>query len=88
MIVRSWTALTMPAVAVRASPNGLPIATTGSPTRTAPESPNTSGVRLRELASTRRTAMSVEGSLPTSVARSVSWLEKLTSIWSAPSITW
>ena len=32
--------------------------------------------------------MSVEGSLPTIVARSVSWFEKLTSIWSAPSITW
>ncbi len=32
--------------------------------------------------------MSVEGSLPTIVARSVSWFEKLTSISSAPSITW
>ena len=32
--------------------------------------------------------MSVEGSLPTSIARSVSRFEKLTSIWSAPSITW
>jgi hypothetical protein len=88
VIVRSWTALTIPAVVVRARPNGLPIATTGSPTRTASEFPSTSGVRLRELASTRSTAMSVEGSLPTSVARRVSWLEKLTSIWSAPSITW
>ena len=47
-----------------------------------------SGVRLRELAWTRSTAMSVEGSLPTSVARIWSWFEKLTSIWSAPSITW
>ena len=32
--------------------------------------------------------MSVEGSLPTSFAVSVSWLEKLTSISSAPSMTW
>ena len=49
---RSWTALTMPAVAVLRSPNGLPIATTGSPTRTASELPNASGARPG--ASTRR----------------------------------
>ena len=33
-VIRRWSALTIPAVAVRSSPNGLPIATTGSPTRT------------------------------------------------------
>ena len=88
VIVRSWTALTIPAVAVRARPKGLPIATTASPTRTRSESPSGSGVRLRELASTRSTARSVEGSVPTSRAFSVSWFEKLTSISSAPSITW
>jgi hypothetical protein len=32
--------------------------------------------------------MSVDGSLPTIEALSVSWFEKLTSISSAPSITW
>ena len=32
--------------------------------------------------------MSVEGSLPTTIAASVSWFEKLTSIRLAPSITW
>ena len=41
-------ALTMPAVTVRSSPNGLPIATTGSPTLTASESARASGAeRLR-----------------------------------------
>ena len=58
--------------------------------------PDLHGARVAELergqtpglASTRSTAMSVEGSLPTSVARIVSRFEKLTSIWSAPSITW
>jgi hypothetical protein len=78
----------MPAVAVRRRPNGLPIATTGSPTRTASESPNASGASPRDVDCTRRTAMSVDGSLPTIDALSVSWFEKLTSISSAPSITW
>ena len=36
--ISRWTAETIPAVAVRSSPNGLPIATTGSPTRTWVES--------------------------------------------------
>ena len=48
-IVR-WSALTMPLVTVWASPNGLPIATTGSPTWTASELPNVSGVEQRRRA--------------------------------------
>ena len=79
-VTARWTALTMPAVTVRSRPNGLPIATTGSPTRTASESPRRSGASAVASTSTLRTARSVEGSLPTSVAVSVSWLEKLTSI--------
>ena len=38
-----WTAETIPAVAVRSRPNGLPIATTGSPTLTPAEEPSSSG---------------------------------------------
>ena len=78
----------MPAVAVRSSPKGLPIAITESPTRTPSEFPSSRGRSPRELVSTRSTARSVDGSLPTSFAVSVSWFEKLTSIVSAPSITW
>ena len=70
----------MPAVTVRSSPNGLPIATTESPTSILSESASASGVRARALASTFSRAMSVEGSLPTSVAFRVSSFEKRTSI--------
>ena len=38
-----WSAETMPLVTVRSRPNGLPIATTGSPTWTFEESPSASG---------------------------------------------
>ena len=39
-----WSAETIPVVTVRSSPNGLPIATTGSPTCTFVESPSGSGL--------------------------------------------
>ena len=83
-----WSALTMPAVTVRSSPNGLPIATTGSPTWTASESASASGVSAFASASTSSSARSVEGSEPTTRADTVSWFEKLTSISVAPSTTW
>ena len=38
-----WSADTIPLVSVRSSPNGLPIASVGSPTWTVVESPSTSG---------------------------------------------
>ena len=58
-------ALTIPAVIVRSSPKGFPIAYAGSPTSTF-ESANRSG-RSTEAGApfTRTTAMSVDGSEPT-----------------------
>ena len=87
-VMSRCTALTMPAVAVRSSPKGLPIATTGSPTSTLSEFPSGSGVSAFALTFTRRTARSVDGSVPTSFASTVSRLEKLTVTSSAPSTTW
>ena len=78
----------MPVVTVRSRPNGLPIATTGSPTSTCVESASERGVRASGLASTLSSATSVDGSLPTSVAFSVSSFENRTSIEVAPSMTW
>ena len=51
----------MPAVAVRSSPKGFPIATTGSPTSTASESASARGVSAVASASTSRSARSVDG---------------------------
>ena len=79
----------MPAVAVRSRPNGWPMATTSSPTRTASESANVSGrsVPTRD-GSTRRTARSVEGSEPSTSAstvapespkRTLAWLDSPTT---------
>ena len=68
----------MPVVTVRSSPKGLPIATTESPTWTTSEFPSGSGVNAREWASTLRTAMSVDGSVPTTRALRLSLFEKLT----------
>jgi hypothetical protein len=61
-------ALTMPAVIVRWSPNGLPIAYTGSPGCVAVEAPNASGCRSECGADTRSTARSLAGSVPTTMA--------------------
>ena len=78
----------MPAVTVRSSPNGLPIATTASPTWTLSESASVSGVSAPGAAETFSRAISVDASLPTSVAFSVSSFENRTSIEVAPSTTW
>jgi hypothetical protein len=61
-------ALMIPCVTVnvRFSPSGLPTASTHSPTRAASLSPNGAGVR--PVASTRSTATSVVGSVPTTLA--------------------
>ena len=66
----------------------MPIATTGSPTSIWSELPSGSGVSARELASIFRTARSLEGSLPTTVAFMLDPFEKLTRTCFAPSITW
>ncbi len=76
----------MPADTVCDSPNGLPIATTQSPTRTASESP--SGVNGRFFSSTRSTATSVRGSWPTTLAFTWRLRPNTTKISLAPSITW
>ena len=78
----------MPVVTVRSRPNGLPIATTGSPTSTWSSRRARAASAHRALASTLSSATSVDGSLPTSVAFSVSSFEKRTSIEVAPSMTW
>src|SRR3989442_82527 len=57
----------MPTVTVRSRPNGLPMAMTHCPTRKRSESPS-SAVGSGPDASTFRTARSVFGSRPTSVA--------------------
>jgi hypothetical protein len=87
-VIARWIALTIPAVTVRSRPNGLPIATTGSPTCIESESPSCSGVRALELASIFRTARSLEGSVPSTVAFMLAPFEKLTRTFFAPSITW
>ena len=63
-----WRALTMPLVTVSSRPNGLPIATTESPTCSWFESPKDSGWSIDDGASTLITARSVDGSVPTTEA--------------------
>src|SRR5919202_3760640 len=85
-IVRS-SALTMPVVTVSSRPNGLPIATTPSPTSTVLESANVSGCSAERGASTLMTATSVDGSVPTTFALAVLPSENVTVIEVAPSTT-
>jgi hypothetical protein len=58
----------MPVVTVLSRPNGLPIATTPSPTATVLESPSCRTVSFDAGALTWMTARSLEGSAPTTVA--------------------
>ena len=67
-VICRWSALTMPLVTVSSRPNGLPIATTPSPTASFPELPSASGVSTDGGASTSSTARSVEASVPTTLA--------------------
>ncbi len=71
-------ALTIPEVTERSRPNGLPIAITWSPTRAVSELPSGSDLSARDLTSTLKTATSVDGSTPTTLALIRSLLEKLT----------
>src|SRR4051812_139328 len=87
-LISRFRALTIPAVTVSSRPNGLPIATTPSPTSSADESPRASGCSLPEGASTLITARSDEGSAPTSFAVYLLPSLKVTEIELAPSTTW
>ena len=80
-------ALMMPEVTVkvRFSPSGLPTASTHSPTRAASLSPSGAGVRLS--ASILRTARSVPGSVPTTLALNSRRSSSRTVTWSEPSTT-
>src|SRR5216684_533276 len=77
----------IPAVTVPPRPNGLPIASTQSPTRALLESPQLaacSGV----LASTLSRARSVTASRPMTCACNAVSSDSVTVIWSAVAITW
>ena len=87
-VISRLIALTMPLVTVSSSPNGLPIATTPSPTATLLESPSVSGTSFDAGASTWMTARSVSGSVPTTVALVVDPSENFTVTELAPSTTW
>jgi hypothetical protein len=78
---------TMPIDTEPPSPNGLPIASTQSPTRILSESPNGTAVSFFFVGSTFRTARSVLVSRPISSAFSLLPSEKLASISSASAIT-
>src|SRR6478735_5521857 len=62
-----FRALTMPLVTVESRPNGEPIATTPSPTLRSADLPMVAGVRA-ETPSALMTAVSVSGSVPTTLA--------------------
>src|SRR2546428_9171908 len=80
------TALTIPIVTVWLRPKGLPMASTYSPTWSLSESAQ--GMVGRSLASTWMTAMSVLGSVPTTLALSSRLSESRTRISSAFETTW
>ena len=77
----------MPAVTEPASPYGLPIATTGSPTRTSFDRASASGSSSSASTSTSITARSVEGSVPTMVASVFLPSAKVTETSDAPETT-
>src|SRR5262245_22308053 len=80
------TALMMPIVTVWPMPNGSPIASTRSPIRLFVESANS--IAGSCLASTRSTATSLGGSVPTTVAASSRPSLSETRMVSASAITW
>jgi hypothetical protein len=89
VLMPSWlrpSALTMPLVTVCPTPNGLPIASTWSPTCSASELPSViTGSRSRLIF---RMARSVSGSVPITFARVLRLSFSATSISVAPSTTW
>ena len=81
------SALTIPLVTVSGRPNGLPIATTGSPTWTVSELPSVSGWISEDGAAILTTARSVESSVPTRWPGNVLPFQSLTVIEVAPATT-
>ena len=83
---------TMPSVAVRSRPKGLPIAIATSPTRTLRESASRSGFTPFGASCRSRcyTARSLDGSVPSTVRRRSSCVSgpKRTSTWSLAPTTW
>ena len=77
---------TMPPVTVCPTPNGLPIASTTSPTCSASDEPKL--IAASASAFTRSTARSVSGSFPTTLASSLLPSASATSISLAASTTW
>ena len=78
---------TMPAVTVPPRLNGLPMATTHSPSRSLSESPNFTAFSVLSVF-TRSSARSLFESLPTSCAGSLLPSLRITLISSASAITW
>lgn len=81
-VLPSW--LTTPVVSEPPSPNGLPIATTGSPTDRLDESPKATGLSVTLGLSILITAMSVKGSVATRRALLAAPLRNLTSMLFVP----
>src|SRR3954451_19932475 len=81
------SALTMPAVSVPWRPNGLPMAARSWPTCTLLELPHVSGCSCEASTLTLITAMSVDSSVPTSVAFTVLPVWQRTLIELSPSTT-
>src|ERR1700748_3626293 len=74
------SALTMPVVTVPSRPSGDPTAITGWPTRRLDDDPRLIGVKP-ETPCTRTTAMSVVGSVPTTVNSAVRPSENVTVVF-------
>ena len=84
----SWlrsSALTMPEVTVSPTLNGLPMASTGSPTDRCRMSPN--GITGRLSSDTFSSARSESASVPTTLALAERPSDSVTSMSSAPSTT-
>jgi hypothetical protein len=73
----------MPVVTVPSSPSGEPMATTSWPTRRLPEEPSVIGVRP-DAPWARTTAMSLLGSVPTTVNVVVRPSAKVIFVWAPP----
>ena len=71
-VIERCRADTTPVVSVRSRPNGLPIASVGSPTCTPEESPSVRGVSCRPSVGIRSSARSSDGSEPITLAST--WL--------------
>ena len=77
-----------PVVSVRSRPNGLPIASAGSPTSTSFEEPSFSAWRSRPSGSTSSSARSVDGSVPATFAVAIFESENFTLTVLASPTTW